>query len=133
MSDPSAPRSSGGLRAALGSAVIGAASGGAVLCLALLAYRPDPADPTANAAPVLAAGLGGLAAGAIVAWSLARNVGDVWRRTSVAMMGLMGAALLGALTMPVHRSAGTAGLLLLFAVCLAIMAAAWRLLLARAR
>jgi len=100
-----------------------------VLCLALLAYRPTPADPAANAAPVLLAGLGGLTAGAIVAWTLSRSVGDRWRRTTVAMMGVLGAALLGAVTMPAHAAFGAPGLIGLFALCLAAIAAAWRLLL----
>ena len=111
--------------------MIGAASGGAVLCLALLGYRPTPADPAENAAPVLLAGLGGLAAGAIVAWTLSRDVGDRWRRTTVAMMGVMGAALLGALTVPAHSAWGSRGLAVMFGLCLAAIAATWRLLLSR--
>jgi hypothetical protein len=120
-----------GARAALGSAVIGAASGGAVLCLALLAYAPDRSAPAANFLPVLVAGFGGLAAGAIVAWSLSRPLGNPWRRAMTAMMGVMGSAVVGGLTVPAHSAWGTWGLAGLFALCLAAIAIAWRLLLSR--
>ena len=120
-----------GARAALGSALIGAASGGAVLCLALLAYAPDRGAPETNFLPVLVAGLGGLAAGAIVAWALSRPLGNLWRRSMVAMMGVMGSAVVGGFTIPAHGAWGTWGLAGLFAVCLAAIATAWRLLLSR--
>lgn len=77
------------------------------------------------------AGLGGLAAGAVVAWTLARGVGNPWRRATLAMMGVMGAALVGAITMPAHAALGVKGLAGLFALCLAAIATAWRLLLSR--
>ena len=102
-----------------------------MLCLALFAYRPAPNDPAANVAPVMLAGLGGLAAGAIVAWTLARGVANPWHRATLAMMGVMGAALIGALTMPAHASYGAPGLVGLFVLCLAAMAAAWRGLVSR--
>jgi hypothetical protein len=120
-----------GARAALGSALIGAASGGAVLCLALLAYAPDRSTPTANFLPVLVAGLGGLAAGAIVAWALSHPLGNAWRRSMVAMMGVMGSAVVGGVTVPAHSAWGAWGLAGLFALCLAAIATAWRLLLSR--
>lgn len=107
--------------------MIGAASGGAVLCLALLAYAPDASRPAANAVPVLVAGAGGLAAGGIVAWALARTAGNPLRRAAVAMMGVMGAALVGGLTVPAHGIAGAWGLAVLFALCLAAIALAWHL------
>jgi len=122
-----------GARAALGSALIGAASGGAVLCLALLAYAPNPSAPAANFLPVLVAGLGGLAAGGTVAWTLSRPLGNPWRRSMVAMMGVMGSALVGGFTVPAHGAWGTWGLAGLFALCMAAIAAAWRLLLSGPR
>ena len=120
-----------GARATLGSALIGAASGGAVLCLALLAYAPDRSTPAANFLPVLVAGLGGLAAGGIVAWALSRPLGNPWRRAMVTMMGVMGSAVVGGFTVPAHGAWGAWGLAGLFGLCLAAIAAAWRLLLSR--
>jgi hypothetical protein len=122
-------RNPGSARAALGSALIGAASGGAVLCLALLAYAPNRAAPAANFLPVLVAGLGGLAAGGLVAWALARQLGNPWRRAMTTMMGVMGSALVGGFTVPLHGAFGPLGLGGLFALCLAAIAAAWRFLL----
>lgn|GEM_PF-4734385 len=122
-----APARTRGAIAALGGAAIGAASGGAVLCLALLAYTPDPAQPATNATPVLVAGFGGLAAGGIVAWALARTAGNPLRRAALAMMGVMGAAVVGGLTVPAHGLAGARGLAILFALCLAAIALAWHL------
>ena len=122
-----------GARVALGSALIGAASGGAVLCLALLAYAPDRGAPAANFLPVLVAGLGGLAAGGIVAWALSRPLGNAWRRTMVTMMGVMGSAVVAGFTVPAHGAWGTWGLAGLFALCMAAIAAAWRLLLSGPR
>jgi hypothetical protein len=102
-----------------------------VLCLALLAYAPNRGGPAANFLPVLVAGLGGLAAGAIVAWTLSPPLGNPWRRAMVTMMGVMGSAVVGGFTVPAHSAWGTWGLAGLFAVCLAAIATAWRLLLSR--
>lgn len=118
-----------GARAALGSAVIGAASGGAVLCLALLAYAPNRGAPATNFLPVLVAGLGGLAAGGIVAWALSRPLGNVWRRAMVTMMGVMGSAVVGGFTVPAHGTWGAWGLAGLFVLCLVAIGVARRLLL----
>jgi hypothetical protein len=98
-----------------------------VLCLALLAYTPDPSKPAVNALPVLVAGAGGLAAGGIVTWALARTAGNPLRRAALAMMGVMGTAVVGALTVPAHGIAGAWGLGILFALCLAAIALAWHL------
>jgi hypothetical protein len=100
-----------------------------VLCLALLAYAPDRSAPAANFLPVFAAGLGGLAAGGIVAWALSRPLGDPWPRTMVTMMGVMGSAGVGGFTVPVHSAYGALGLAGLLAACLATIVAAWRFLL----
>ena len=104
-----------------------------MLCLALLSYAPDRAQPAANFAPVLVAGLGGLAAGGIVAWALSRPVPNPWRRATLAMMGVMGTAVLGGFTLPLHQAWGTAGLIGLFAVCLAAIGVAWRVFLSAPR
>ena len=103
-----------------------------MLCLALLAYAPNRSAPAANFLPVLVAGLGGLAAGGIVAWAIARPLGSPWRRAMVTMMGVMGSALVGGLTVPAHGAFGAWGLSGLFGACLAVIAAAWRLLLRQA-
>jgi len=104
-----------------------------VLCLSLLAYTPDPRQPAANAMPVLVAGFGGLAAGGVVAWALARALGSPLRRAVIAMMGVMGTAVVGGLTVPAHSLAGAWGLGGLFAVCLAAIGLAWRLFLREPR
>jgi hypothetical protein len=103
-----------------------------VLCLALLAYVPNRAAPAANFLPVLVAGLGGLAAGGIVAWTVARSVGSPWRRAMVTMMGVMGSAVVGGFTVPAHSAWGAWGLAGLLAACLAAIGATWRFLLSRA-
>ncbi|MGD0483274.1 MAG: hypothetical protein ABSB58_01330, partial [Gemmatimonadales bacterium] len=100
---------------------------------ALLAYTPDPTRPAVNALPVLVAGAGGLAAGGIVAWALARTAGNPLRRAALAMMGVMGTAVVGALTVPAHGFAGAWGLGVLFALCLAAIALVWRALLSAPR
>jgi hypothetical protein len=104
-----------------------------VLCLALLAYTPDPRQPAANAMPVLVAGFGGLAAGGIVAWALGRSLGSPLRRAVIAMMGVMGTAVVGGLTVPAHGLAGAWGLRGLFALCVAAIALARRLFLSEPR
>jgi len=104
-----------------------------VLCLALLAYAPDPRQPAANALPVLVAGMGGLAAGGVVAAALARGLGSPLRRAMVAMMGVMGTAVVGAFTVPAHSLAGAWGLGVLFALCLGAILLAWRTLLSGRR
>jgi len=75
------------------------------------------------------AGVGGLAAGGLVGWALARALGSPLRRAMVAMMGVMGAAVVGGFTVPAHGLAGAAGLGGLFALCLAAIGVAWRVFL----
>jgi hypothetical protein len=100
-----------------------------VLCLALLGYAPSRSAPAANFLPVLVAGLGGIAAGGIVAWAVSRTLASPWRRTMATMMGVMGSVLVGGFTVPAHGAWGAWGLAGLFAICMAAIAAAWRLLL----
>lgn len=77
--------------------------------------------------------MGGLAAGGLVAWALARGLGSPLRRAMVAMMGVMGTAVVGGFTVPVHGMAGGWGLGILFALCLGVIALAWRTLLSGRR
>jgi hypothetical protein len=100
-----------------------------VLCLALIAYAPHRGATAANFLPVLVAGLGGLSAGAIVAWAVSRPVGNPWRRAMATMMGVMGSAVVGGFTVPAHSAWGTPGLIGLLGLCLAAMGAVWRFLL----
>jgi hypothetical protein len=79
---------------------------------------------------VLVAGFGGLAAGGIVAWALSRPLGDPWPRAMVTMMGVMGSAVVGGFTVPLHSSFGAPGLAWLLGLSLVAIVVAWRLLLA---
>jgi len=72
------------------------------------------------------AGVGGLAAGALVAWSLSRALESAYYRAAIAMMGIFGTALIGALTVPVHMLAGRWGLAGLGVVCVAAIPVARR-------
>jgi hypothetical protein len=83
--------------------------------------------------PVLVAGFGGLAAGGIVSWALGRTAGSLLRRAMVAMMGVMGSAVVGGFTVPAHGLAGAWGLGGLFALCVATIGVAWPLLLREPR
>ncbi len=107
---------------------MGSASGGAVVCLALFTATAGASGPIPGAFPLLA-GLGGLAAGALVAWSVARPLENAWYRAVLAMIGVFGTALIGALAVPAHVVAGRAGLAALAAVCVAaIVVARFKLL-----
>jgi len=79
-------------------------------------------------APALA-GIGGLLAGALVAWSLSRPIGNTYYRSVLSMLGIFGTALIGALTLPAHVLAGRWGLLALGAVCVAAIPVARRVFL----
>jgi len=82
------------------------------------------ATPAASSAPILpavgpaVAGAGGVAAGALVAWAVGRPVGGAFRRAALAMMAVMGTALVAGATMPAHQIAGRAGLAAVAALCL---------------
>ncbi len=67
-------------------------------------------------APALA-GVGGLLAGGLVAWSLARPIENAYYRAVLGMLGVFGTALIGALTVPAHVAAGRWGLAILGAAC----------------
>jgi hypothetical protein len=81
-------------------------------------------------APALA-GIGGLLAGALVAWSLSRAVANTYYRSVLAMLGIFGTALIGALTVPAHVLAGRWGLAALGAVCVAAIPVARHFFLGR--
>lgn len=55
------------------------------------------------------------------------------RRAMVAMMGVLGTAVVGAFTVPAHGLAGAWGLGVLFALCLGAIALTWRALLSGKR
>ena len=113
---------------ALTSIVAGSASGGAVICLALFTATGGAAAPLPALAPALA-GLGGIAAGGLVAWSLGRPLGNPYYRAVLAMTGIFGTALIGALTVPAHLLAGRWGLGALGLLCVAAVAGARRVFL----
>ena len=81
-------------------------------------------------APALA-GIGGLLAGALVAWSLSRPIGNTYYRSVLSMLGIFGTALIGALTLPAHILAGRWGLAALGALCVAAIPVARRVFLGR--
>ncbi|OYV64480.1 MAG: hypothetical protein B7Z72_13190 [Gemmatimonadetes bacterium 21-71-4] len=68
--------------------------------------------------PVAAAASTSALAGALVAWSIARPLGSAFLRAALAMMAVMGTALVAAATLPAHLFLGRAGLALLAALCL---------------
>jgi hypothetical protein len=110
--------------------VAGSASGGAVICLALFTATgwENPAMPALG--PALA-GAGGLLAGGLVAWSLGRPLANAYYRAVLAMLGIFGTAVIGALTVPAHVLAGRWGLAALGALCVVTVALARRLFLGR--
>jgi hypothetical protein len=77
------------------------------------------------------AGVGGLLAGGLVAWSLGRPLENAYYRAVLAMLGIFGTALIGALTVPAHVLAGRWGLAGLAAVCVAAIPLARRVFLGR--
>jgi len=73
------------------------------------------------------AGVGGLAAGGLVAWSLSRPLANLYYRAALAMLGIFGTALIGALAVPAHMLAGRWGLAGLGALCVVAIGFARRL------
>jgi len=113
---------------AMGAVAIGAATGGAIICLVLFALHESPRTGTMFFNALFAGGAGGLLAAAGVAWMLARLVANPFRRAMTAMVALAGAAFVGALTVVADAAAGRIGLLGLAGVCVAVMAWVGRLL-----
>lgn len=112
------------------SIVAGSASGGAVICLALFAAASESRVGMPGVFPALA-GVGGLAAGGLVAWSLSRPVQNLYYRSVLAMLGIFGTALIGALAVPAHVVAGRWGLAVLGALCVLGIGIARRLFIGR--
>ena len=117
--------------------MIGSAAGGAVVALVLFVMSGYAlATPSAASSPVMPAigpslaGAGGVLAAAIVAWTVSKPVGNAFRRAALVMMAVMGTALVAGATLPAHQLAGRAGLAVVAALCVAVIAAAWRVLLA---
>jgi hypothetical protein len=116
-----------GIGTALAAVSIGAAAGGALLCLILAAAHDMPRGADSRFADVA---LGGAAAGlsfaAAVGFALARRLG-VWRAALVAMIAVSGAALVTVLTTAADIALGRTGLLLLALLCIGVIAGARRL------
>jgi len=112
---------------AIRSVAIGIFFGTAVIALALWGVRTlqlssPPEPPQLGSAPgmLLVAGtFGGLLAGGAVAWSLMAPIGSLYRRGALSMVGGFGTLVVSLLTIPLDRSLGRAGLLLLALACAA--------------
>ena len=113
--------------------MVGSAAGGAVVSLVLFVMSgyalATPSSPVMPAIGPSLAGAGGVAAGAIVAWAISKPVGNTFRRAALAMMAVMGTALVAGATLPAHQLAGRAGLAVMAALCIAVIVAAWRIFL----
>lgn len=101
-----------------------------MICLALVTLTAGDAQAMPGIGPALA-GAGGLLAGGLVAWSLGRPLENAYVRAVLAMLGIFGTALIGALTIPAHVLAGRWGLAGLGALCVLIVASARRVFLGR--
>lgn len=112
---------------ALAAIIVGGASGGVLLCLVLAAAHDMPrGSETPFATIALGAGAAGLGLSALVGFTLARRLG-VWRSAVSAMVAVAGAALVGVLTTAADMAAGTIGLLVLAAICVAALVGAYRI------
>lgn len=116
--------------------MVGSAAGGAVVSLVLFALSGQAlTTPSAISSPAMPAvgpslaGAGGAAAGALVAWAVSKPVGNAFRRAALAMMAVMGTALVAAATLPAHQLAGRTGLAALVALCLVVIIIARRVFL----
>jgi len=110
--------------------VAGSAAGGAVVCLALFAATTASARALPPVAPALA-GVGGLLAGGLVSWSLARPIENAYYRAVLGMLGVFGTVIIAALAVPAHVAAGRWGLAALGAGCVAAIPLARRYFLGR--
>ena len=96
------------------------------------------AAPSAASSPAMPAigpslaGAGGAAAGALVAWAISKPVRSAFQRAALAMMAVMGTALVAAATLPAHQLAGRTGLAALVVLCLVVIVIARRTLLGTA-
>ena len=111
---------------ALAAIVIGAASGGALLCGVLFASYGMPRGVDTPFATIV---LAGAAVGLISAVAIAGMVGwslGAWRRIVVGVIAAAGTALVGVLTTAADMAAGRLGLAVLGAFCLAAILIVWR-------
>jgi hypothetical protein len=110
----------------LASIATGAAAGGLLVSLVLAAAYGLPRGPDSLFATLTLAGAtGALVLAAAVAFTAARPLGT-WKGLLTAMVAIAGAALASLLTMVADQAGGRAGLVLLAAVCGAIMVLAIR-------
>jgi len=112
---------------ALASISIGAASGGAVVSLVLAAAHGmvrGVGQPFTSIA--LAGAIGGLVVAGLTCWTIARPLGT-WRAILATLSALAGAMLITVLTLPADMAAGRAGLLMLAALCIAVILLARRI------
>ena len=113
---------------ALGSIIIGAGTGGALMCILLFAsywMARGPAGAFATVAVVAFAG--GLVSAAVVGGAVSRGLGSPFRRIMVATISVAGTAFIGILTTVADMLGGKAGLAVLGGLCLAAMLGARRL------
>ncbi len=115
---------------ALAAIVTGAASGGFLLCIVLVAAHGMPRGvDSAFANIVLLAAAGGLTVAAGVASLVGRTLGG-WRRAVVAMIAAAGTALVGVLTTAADMAGGRLGLAVLGGLCLGAILLARKIFLA---
>lgn len=115
----------------LAAIVIGAASGGALLCVVLIAAHGLPRGvDTAFADIVILGAAAGLVLGAGVAGVVGWSLGP-WRRLVVGMIAAAGTALVGVLTTVADIAGGRGGLAALGVLCLAAILLARRIFVAR--
>jgi hypothetical protein len=107
--------------------VVGGGSGGALLCLVLVAAHGMPRGPDTAFSRIAIGGLATSMTSAIgIGFALARPLG-VWRAAVSAMVSLAGAALVGVLTTAADIAGGVVGLLILAALCIGVAFGAWRM------
>ena len=106
---------------ALASISIGAASGGALVCLVLAAAHGMERGKDQPFTYIALAGAAcGLVVSAAVAWNIGRRLG-VWRATLTTISAVAGGMLITLLTLPADMAAGRLGLLILAGICIGVM------------
>lgn len=113
---------------ALGSIIIGAGTGGALMCLLMFgSYWMVRGPQGAFATIAMVAFAGGLISAGIVGGAVSRALGSPLRRIMVAMIAVAGAAFVGVLTTIADMLGGRMGLAVLGTLCLAGILGARRL------
>ena len=108
--------------------MIGAATGGAVVSLALFSTYAGRGSP-GYVDILLTAGGGGLVIAGVMGWSVTRALANPLRRVMVAMVAVGGATFLAALTTLADTLVPRYGLLGLAALCVLAIPLAYRLFL----